>query len=365
MPKRGENIYKRRDGRWEGRFAVKSACDNTSKYKSVYGRTYKEVRQKLTEEKNRYNISSGKKLSFDTVCILWLKHVEIRVKASSLANYKYLLNKHIMPSFSNINMAELSPSMLNQFIRKKLECGRLDKRGGLSKKYLKDIVSVIKSIAAFCEREFQITNRIKYITAPKPAKKEIHILNKDEQQTLTKYLLQNINTCNVGILVCMYTGLRLGEICGLKWSDIDFQEKTLTVRRNIQRISDSQYGTHLIIGTPKTEKSLRTIPVPEFLFRILKKCRDKNDNYILSQSTDFTQPQKLRRSFKATLKKCNISNIRFHDLRHTFASNCIRLKFDVKSLSEILGHSSVSMTLNLYVHSSMEVKRYYMNQLEI
>lgn len=364
MPRKGENIYKRKDGRWEGRYFNGRLEGGKKKYTSVYGRTYKEVKEKLATKKSQPS-ANNPSVDFDTVSKQWLKHAELRVKPSSYANYYYLLEKHIRPYFGKIKMSELSKGNLNKFINQKLENGRLKRKGGISKKYLRDMVSIVKSVASFCEQEYEIPSKIRYAGSIKVEKNEVKLLNTDEQKKLTAYLSENITLHNIGILISLYTGLRLGEVCALMWEDIDFNERLLHIRRTIQRISDNNGGTELIIGTPKTQSSVRTIPIPTSLCTIIENLSDSRDGFVLSGSAEPIKPSLLRKKFKKVLKICKLPEIRYHDLRHLFASNCIRLNFDIKSLSEILGHSNVSMTLNRYVHSSIEIKKRYMQLLQI
>lgn len=158
----------------------------------------------------------------------------------------------------------------------------------------------------------------------------------------------------------MFTGLRIGEVCGLKWNDFNCNEKTLTVRRTVQRITDNKGSTALIRTTPKTSASARTIPIPDKLCKIINTKIKKDSEYISN-----SEPYIVRRRFKNILKICNIKSMRFHDLRHNFASWGLRLNFDIKTLSESLGHSSTAMTLNIYSHTSMELKRKYMDRLKL
>lgn len=186
-----------------------------------------------------------------------------------------------------------------------------------------------------------------------------------EQKELCGYLLKNTDNTSIGILLSLYTGLRIGEIYGLKWNDIDFEKNILTVRRTVQRIRTGIHGTKLIVDAPKSRTSQRSIPIPEFLIDILRKFRINDNFYILSGSTKVTEPRTMQRRFKTILKKAGLPSINYHSLRHMFATNCIQLGFDVKTLSEILGHASVETTLNRYVHSSLERKTQCMNLLKI
>lgn len=345
MARKGENIYKRKDGRWEGRYRTEY-----NKYHSVYGKTYADVKEKLIRLKVKpvTNKSSGN-LTVKDLFTEWLSAVKLKVKDSTYANYTMKYEKHIAPEFDNVRYNLLTANMVHIFIDKKL-------RDGLSAKYVSDIVIVFKSMAKYIAKTYGFQNVLGDVILPKTEKTEMKILSKQHQEILHRYLIKNLDRKSLCILLSLYTGLRIGEICGLKWSDIDFEHSALTVRRTVQRIRKGTHGTKLITGTPKSKSSCRTIPVPEFLMKILSKFRSYNDNYILSDSEKATEPRTLQHRFKATLEKAQLPSVNYHSLRHMFATNCLYIGFDIKTLSEILGHSSVETTLNRYVHSSMEQK---------
>ncbi|MBO5164283.1 MAG: site-specific integrase [Ruminococcus sp.] len=359
MPRKGENIYKRKDGRWEGRYKVGYNESGTAKYRSVYGKTYQEVKLKLVELKAipiQHN-SSGK-LTVKELFEEWLSAVKLRVKESTYANYRMKADKHILPEFGGMRYEQLTVQMLHSFIENKLKCG-------LSAKYVSDIVIVFKSMAKYISRIHGFKNLLADVILPKVTKKEMKLFSENQQNQLCNYLLKNPDNTSVCVLLSLYTGLRIGEICGLKWDDIDFEKSILTVRRTVQRIRTGVHGTKLIVDSPKSRSSKRSIPIPNFLANILQKFRDNNDFYILSGNSKITEPRTMQRKFKSILKKANLPSINYHALRHMFATNCIKIGFDVKTLSEILGHASVETTLNRYVHSSMERKTQCMNLLKI
>mgnify|MGYP004549105343 CR=1 FL=1 len=189
--------------------------------------------------------------------------------------------------------------------------------------------------------------------------KTIFVLSKEEQNRLENVLKNKINIRKLSILLCLYTGVRLGEVCGLKWKDIDFSNKSLNVNKTIERIKndDGNSKTKLIISTPKSETSNRIVPIPDFLVELLKQFK-KNDNYyILSNSNKLYDPRLLESFYKRILTKVGIKQNKFHTLRHSFSTRCIESKMDIKTLSEILGHSQVETTLKLYVHPSYDLKK--------
>lgn len=200
---------------------------------------------------------------------------------------------------------------------------------------------------------------------PKGKAKEKSLLGKAEQTMLNNYLTSNPNASNVGILLSATTGIRIGELCALKWGNIDLEKRTLTIKNTVQRIKsiDGSTATKLIITLPKSNSSVRKIPLPDFIIPILRNLKGNNDYYILSGTRAIIEPRTMQYRFKHILSDLNLPNVSFHSLRHGFATTCIALGFDVKTLSEILGHSSVEITLNRYVHSSMERKAEFMKLL--
>ena len=185
-----------------------------------------------------------------------------------------------------------------------------------------------------------------------------------ERKRLESYLLHNQNNTNISVLLCLFTGLRVGELCGLKWSDIDFQNGTVSVCRTVQRIN--KHGkSEVAIGSPKSKSSVRIVPIPDFLLAILKAKRKGDDFYIITGTSKPTEPRTMQNRFKSILKTCGIRNVNFHLLRHTYATICIENGFDPKTLSELLGHADASITLNRYVLSSMQMKKNYVSRLQL
>lgn len=352
MAKRGLNIYKRKDGRWEGRFKCGYSDSGKVKYHSVYAKSYSAVKELLERERvNQNNCYSGK-CTVGELLGLWLDDVRNKVKESTYANYAMKLQKHILPQFSGMRYGELTAHNLSDFIRQKLQ-------SGLSEKYVSDIVVVMKSAARFGSKNYNYPNRIEFVALPKAlGKVEKPLLNRDEQQRLREGLLRDQTPSNVGILLASATGIRIGELCALKWSDFDFEKSIMTVKQTVQRVCNvEKNGTHLVISSPKSSSSFRQIPLPDFILPIITAARTADDCYVLSGTRKLVEPRTLQYRFKSFLKQLSLPQVSFHKLRHQFATRCVELGFDVKTLSEILGHHSVEVTLNRYVHSSIERKR--------
>ena len=232
---------------------------------------------------------------------------------------------------------------------------------------MRDIVTKLKEIINFYEEEHNTKLNIKKMSLPKLNKKEIQILSNKEKQKLEKYCIQQNDLKSLGILICLNTGLRVGEVCALRWENVDFETRRIHVEKTIERIYSKEGNkTIVIIDTPKSMTSIRTIPINSKLYNILKQMRGKckKTDFVLTGLSDhYVEPRNYQYNFKKILKKSQIKRYKFHTLRHTFATNCIEAGMDIKSLSEILGHADVSITLNIYVHSSDKTKRKYLEKI--
>ena len=358
MARRGENIYKRKDGRWEGRYKCGYNDYGKAKYHSVYGHSYAEVRSKLVPLK--MNVTAPQTTCRLTVKELfdeWLSAVKLRVKLSTYANYQMKVEKHIMPEFGGLRYDSLTVQMINSYIQKKLD-------GGLSAKYVSDIIIVFKTMAKYISKIHGFRNILADVSLPKVQKKEKPLLSYTQQWQLCKFLTKNLSPTALCILLSLYTGLRVGEVCGLMWGDIDFEKSLITIRRTVQRIRTESHKTRIIADTPKSRTSCRAIPIPHFIMKLLRDHRSADNHYVLSNSEIVIEPRTLQRRFKQILKKADLPSVSYHSLRHAFATNCLQAGFDVKTLSEILGHASVETTLNRYAHTSMERKIACMELLE-
>ena len=238
---------------------------------------------------------------------------------------------------------------------------------GLAPKTVSDILSIIRNILKYAmQKGIYVSCNIEAIQI-KQHHKNMRIFSKKEQNQLCEYLLSNIESCNIGILVCLFTGLRIGEICALHWEDVSYSEQTISVRHTLQRIqthSDNGPKTKVIITTPKSPCSIRVIPLPNELCDLLMLYQKVSTGFLLTNSdSKFIEPRTMQNNFKKVLKSIGIIDANFHCLRHTFATRCIEVGFDVKSLSEILGHATVNITMNRYVHPSLEIKQQHMQKL--
>lgn len=271
-----------------------------------------------------------------------------------------------MPEYGKRNITEIFREDVLAFISKLLTQGG-NQGQGLAPKTVNSIVSVMKNIFEYAvTNKGYVLNSFKGLNA-KPAQKQMWILSTVEQGVLNKHLLEQQNHTNLGVLISLYTGLRIGELCALQWKDISFDDRCIRVHKTMQRLqtnSDAEHKTEIIISAPKSDCSIRNVPIPDKLLELMQKYQDSPDAYVLTGMCSlYIEPRTMQNRFKAIIKKSGISSTNFHALRHTFATRCIELGFDIKSLSEILGHASVNITLNRYVHPSMELKQKNMNLL--
>lgn len=369
MPRHGENIYKRKDGRWEGRYIIGYRESGKARYGAVYAHSYQEVKQKLNQAKNGQLVKKTA-VTVEELFDLWLERERSFVKQSTYSNYYTLIRSHILPEIGCMRLDKVTSFTLDKLITQKLQDGRLDNSGGLSPKTVQNIVIIIKSAFKFAHREFHIPNAAENIGLPRVSAKEIEVFSNEEIALLTQYLTTDCDISKLGILLCLYTGIRLGEVCALKWSDFEFQENFLKVRRTIQRIQNPEPEppkTKVIIDSPKSVKSIRDIPLPNNLSKDLRRYAQMapgNGFFLTGSPYYYIEPRTYQSRYKMYLQKGRIPYRNFHALRHTFVTKCIELGVDIKSLSEILGHSSVTITLNRYVHSSMDLKQQQINKLE-
>ena len=356
MPKRGENIYKRKDGRWEGRYITGRKPDGRAIYRSVYGASYAEVRQRLLNcrEENRKQQLRGCTMTVQELFVCWQSENR-EIKPTSRERYRALIEQHIQPELGSCRVCDLTEERLDSFVRKKLHSGRLDGRGGLAPKTVNDICVLVKSALKLARQKFQYRGA-EEIHAPPVKQRRVDVFTSWESQRISAAALYRPNMEKLTYLLCLETGIRLGEVCALRWSDIDFASGLLHIRRTAYRIN---YGGHteLVIQTPKSDCSVRTIPLTAKMLSLLCPHKNARDCYVLTGTGKPMEPRTLQYRFQGFLKSLDIPARNYHTIRHSFATRCIEGGMDVKSLSEILGHANVQTTLKMYVHPSMDAKR--------
>ena len=306
-------------------------------------------------------------MKFEVVAKEWFDSKIGLVKNSTLSTYHNNLNRHILPYWSGFDIETFKKSDAQLFI------GRMFQKEALSMKSVKDLEILLKQILVYAVDEYDLnipsTFKLKYPTANLVAKKEeLQIYSLDEQKKVMQYFKENPSYRTLGVIIVICTGLRIGEICGLRWSDISFEDNTLQVNRTVERIVNYSTGkTEVVIQSPKTINSQRIVPFPNWLADILATfaapCR--SDYYVISGSDKLIEPRTYREYYKDLfLNKVGFSRcLKFHGLRHTYASALITGGADAKSVSAILGHNTVSTTLNIYTHSTLESRRKCANMI--
>lgn len=355
MPRRGENIYKRKDGRWEARYVKEITADGRKKYGSVYAYNYKDVKAKqqqclINPTKNNCNSIN---LTVNFLLSEWLESIKNLVKPNTYQKYESVCKNHIANKIGSVSVKLISNYTIINFTN-----GLIDKN--LSAKSINDILIVLGLAFRYAEEEYKIsTPKIRYL---KEEKKNMRVLSIDEQIKLTKYLNNNIEIYKFGILLALYTGIRIGELCALQWEDIT--DDYIQINKTMTRVKVDNQKTEIKIGSPKSSSSERLIPTPQCLLPLIKHFR--NTGYVLStKKLKYTEPRLMQIKFEKMISECGLEKTNFHALRHTFATRCVEAGVDVKTLSEILGHLDVKTTLNRYVHSSFKLKQNSMKMFEL
>ena len=284
----------------------------------------------------------------------WKEYKQHFVKQSSMAAYLLLLNKHILPEFGDCT--ELPEHEVQSFVLRKI-------KGGISAKTVKDILIVLKMIVQYGAKNGWINNYSWDIKYPaNEQKKELDVMSTDNFKQILAYLQKNFTFQGLGIIITMNTGMRIGEICGLQWGDIDLDTNCISVQRTVERIyimeGDKKF-TKLVINTPKTQNSCRQIPMSKDLLALVKPLMKvvNKSYYVLSNSDKPIEPRTYRNYYKDLLAQLGIPDLKFHGLRHSFATKCIEAGCDYKTVSVLLGHANISTTLNLYVHPNADQKK--------
>lgn len=293
------------------------------------------------------------KYKYKDYVYLWLDEKKLSIKESTYFNYLYIIEKYIIPKLGKYHLKKINYDIVQKYIY------YLYNEKKLSTKTIKDIVMVIKlSLKNHNNKVFNY--RFNY---PKSNEKKMNILTKEEQNILVKYINNNISYKNIGILLSLSLDMRIGEICALKWSDINIDEEIITINNTIQRVyNKSKNESKIIIASPKTINSKMQIPLSKGMLNLIGNKKDDN-LYFLTSNKSYIEPRCYRNYFNNILKKLNISHYKFHTLRHTFATNLIEIGYDYKLVSELLGHSNINTTLNIYVHPKISLKKECINEL--
>lgn len=360
MARRGENIYKRKDGRYEGRYVKGRTPNGRTRFGYVYGYQYAEVRRALIAKKAQMLQNSIQKsgLTLDAWITRWLDgEVQSRVKRSSYQTYCTLYRRHLQPTLGCLLLEGLTADDVRGTLA-------LLNRKKLASTTIRGVLRLLNAAMTSAQEEGLIRQnpcrRIRLRTDERP---EQRVLTPREQDQLRAVCAKSGNTA---ALLGLYTGLRLGEVCALQWDDVDPEGKTITIRRTVQRMAqpDGSRRTALSVGTPKTSRSRRVVPIPDFLLKQLQTMQsDKHSPWVFSSNGQAAEPRTIQRRLAATARVLGLHNVHFHTLRHTFATRLLELGVDVKTVSVLLGHSSTRTTLDFYAHSLQDQQRLAVDRL--
>ena len=295
----------------------------------------------------------------------WLNnYVKISAKHRTIERYAEIINNHLIPAVGMLELHELTPMILQKYVSELLECGNKRTGAGLSSSAVNSIITVIQNSlhTAFNLRyiEDMVGDKLK---RPKAVEKQIECFSVVEQKKIEQAVRETAKPYMIGILICLYTGLRIGELLALEWGDIDFSNGTLMVDKTCHygKNRDGQFGR--IVDTPKTETSIRLIPLPKQLIPLLKEHKKFPAKLVISKNGEGISNRTYQRNFESLLKSLNIKHRGFHALRHTFATRALECGIDVKTLSELLGHKSPAVTLKKDAHTFLIHIKEMMNRL--
>jgi len=360
MARHGENIYKRKDGRYEGRYVIGKTLTGKTRFGYVYAHQYSEVRKMLVQKKAELLECAGpekaaRQGTLEEWMTYWMENELLgSVKASSYQTYLNQMNRHLLPVLGRYPLSQLTPGRINDFVEGL-------RANGLAGNTIRGVFRLLSAAMRFAFEEGIIQkNPCRKIRVQCEESTEQRVLNRKEQEEI-RAAASNEN--DLPALLSLYTGMRLGEVCALKWSDIDWDRRTITVRRTVQRVArmrKTESGkTILMIGTPKSARSHRVLPVPAFLLghlrALLKKGR--TSEYIFGSESRAAEPRTVQRRFHRLTKQLGLADVHFHTLRHSFATRLLELGVDIKTVSALLGHGSARTTLDFYAHSLMEHQR--------
>lgn len=295
-----------------------------------------------------------KNTTFSEVATLWKADKKQYVKKSTYAAYCLLIQSHLLPELWNLD--DITEEIVQGFVNRKLA-------SGLSQKTVRDILVVLKMILRYgAKHGLMELHQIDIVYPTEREKQDIEVLTITNQRQLMNYVKEHFTFFNLGIFICLNAGLRIGEVCALQWDDIDVAAGVIRVSKTIQRIylvDGQEKYTELIIDKPKTKNSIREIPMTRNLLALVRPLKKivRGDFYVLTNAANPTEPRTYRNYFSKLQKELGLPKMRFHGLRHSFATRCIESKCDYKTVSVLLGHSNISTTLNLYVHPNLDQKR--------
>ena len=354
MSRRGENIYKRGDGRWEGRYIRGRTPEGRAQYGYVYAATYsacrEKRRQRLQELPREITPSNNMTLPEAVELFFTEREQKRKLKESTVSRYRYMVRRYIQPQLGAAPLYTLTEKRVAAFYQ------RLQGQG-LSPKSARDAGVLLRAILRTATKRGCFCTGIN-AELPVCKKRQVEIFTEPEIVRLAHHIVDEPDLTGLGILLALNSGLRLGELCALRWSDIDLHAGFLRVEREVQRLYEKGC-TKLIVQPPKSESSLRRIPLPADILSLLAAHKPKTAGSVclLTGTAAPLEPRTMQNRYRALLKRAGVPYRNFHALRHTYATRCIEQNVDVKSVSEMLGHSDVRITLQTYVHVSLRYKQ--------
>ncbi len=295
--------------------------------------------------------------------VKWLQRKEQLVKESTFAAYSNIVVNHLLPKFGDMKLEQITEEVIQDYVFELLKHGRLDGSGGMGERASKDIVIVLKNTLRDAMRAKLIKTTVFEIRFPSfNSQYKVKVLSPAEQKQLCDAIDSDLTTRSAGIFLSLHTGMRIGEVCALRWMDVDMDDRMIHINHTLQRVYKKDLSgtgkSKLLLSSPKTKTSRRSIPISKSLFAVMKELSPScPDMFFLSGSEKMVEVRTFRTFFEAFLLRNGIEKFNFHVLRHTFATRCIEAGADCKTVSELLGHATVNMTLNLYVHPRVEQKR--------
>ncbi|EOH94183.1 tyrosine-type recombinase/integrase [Enterococcus pallens] len=354
MARTGENIYHRKDLRWEGRYKKGRKADGSIRYGYVYGKSYEEVKEKLGPLRRHAQITLelyGKSVvEYDEWSQTWLAEQQKVVKPATYSSYLSKLRKYIWPHIGKMALYELDEATIHQMIQGWIQAG-------LSLSSIKVIFRIVKQSLKFAiQKELLQKNPCEWIQLPKGPKEKVHALTSNEQQRLEKVVSSEKDLRAKAVILAMETGMRIGEIAGLKWEAVDLDRRLIKVNHTYQRIlSEAGDKTILHLGPPKSESSHRVIPMTSKLHQLLSGLKkEANSDFVFSVKQKPCEPRLLTYHFHRVRKKAKLEDIHFHQLRHTFATRCLEASGDTLNVSFLLGHDTPQLTAAVYFDSIVE-----------
>jgi integrase len=367
MARRGENIYHRRDGRWEGRYIKGRKPSGKPRFGSVYGHSYNEVKKRLLPLKAAYCEKSLESRCTKPFRDYLLAHLAQkrrgRIKDSTYDSYFRIVHNQILPALGGTPMHRLTTQQIQLFLS--------DLHGrGLSDSTIRNVFRYLCGVVRAAVKSGALAQDIcEDVTLPKLKGKAVRALSRAEQQRLERTALSDLqeNGQGIEVMLALYTGMRVGEICALRWEDIDFENDVIHVNHTLQRLNLHGKGekTAVKMGSPKSDSSLRKIPMSAQLSRLLENQRRiVGGEYVVPGRRAFTEPRVVQYRFERLLERANLPHVGFHALRHSFATRCMELNVDVATISKLLGHSSAKLTLDIYTDSLLEQRRAAVHKLD-